>query len=109
MKAIINYISNISSITVFILGLIMTIQGYFFQTNIVCLYIAYIGLFVVFSMFLTRLHSFLVWFFVLTLLLSLKGTTDRAENHIFGLISNHFDDLMKNHLKMKIKNKEEKL
>lgn len=82
-------LNKITEGKVFIASLLMLPITTIFPDNIVCGYISTIGLYIMAMIFMSKLPLFFVWLLHLILLMSTRGTTERAEKYIFNLIAEH--------------------
>lgn len=83
-------LNKITEGKVFVASLLMLPMTLIFPENIICGYISTIGLYFMAMMFMSKLPLFAIWFLHLSLLMSMRGTTERAEKYISGLIAEHF-------------------
>lgn len=74
---------------VFIAGLLMLPMTHLFPESIICGYVSALGAATTCMTIMSRLPLFFIWFLHLNLLMSLRGTTERAEKHISNLITEH--------------------
>ncbi|CQU01945.1 TPA: hypothetical protein LOM93_004213 [Escherichia coli] len=74
---------------VFIAGLLMLPMTLIFPESIICEYVSALGSAITFATITFKLALFFIWFIHLTFLMSMRGTTERAEIYISDLKSEH--------------------
>ncbi|NTZ48492.1 hypothetical protein FCM30_22415 [Lelliottia aquatilis] len=74
---------------VFIAGLLMLPMTHLFPESIICGYVSALGAATTCMTIMSRLPLFFIWLLHFSLLMSLRGTTERAEKYISGLIAEH--------------------
>ncbi|HCR1842207.1 hypothetical protein [Enterobacter hormaechei] len=74
---------------VFIAGLLMLPMTHVFPESIICGYMSALGSAITFATITFKLALFFIWFIHLTFLMSMRGTTERAEIYISDLKSEH--------------------
>ncbi|EAO1147675.1 MULTISPECIES: hypothetical protein [Enterobacterales] len=74
---------------IFIAGLLMLPMTLIFPENIMCGYMSALGAAITFATITFKLALFFIWFIHLTFLMSMRGTTERAEIYISDLKAEH--------------------
>ncbi|EPV8272192.1 hypothetical protein ACWARF_004321 [Salmonella enterica subsp. enterica serovar Schwarzengrund] len=74
---------------VFIAGLLMLPMTLIFPESIICEYVSALGSAITFATITFKLALFFIWFIHLAFLMSMRGTTERAEIYISDLKSEH--------------------
>lgn len=74
---------------VFIAGLLMLPMTLIFPESIICEYVSALGSAITFATITFKLALFFIWFIHLTFLMSMRGTTERAEIYISDLKAEH--------------------
>ncbi|EJZ8166700.1 hypothetical protein OIT72_004234 [Salmonella enterica subsp. enterica serovar Infantis] len=74
---------------VFIAGLLMLPMTLIFPESIICEYVSALGSAITFATITFKLALLFIWFIHLTFLMSMRGTTERAEIYISDLKSEH--------------------
>lgn len=83
---------NLNKITVgkiLLVNLLILPMKFIFPDNIICGYASEIALYFIIMAFMSKFHLFAIWLLHLILLMSTRGTTERAEKYIFNLIAEH--------------------
>ena len=84
-----NTLNEITVGKVFIAGLLMLPMTLIFPENILCGYMSALGAAITFATITFKLALFFIWFIHLTFLMSMRGTTERAEIYISDLKAEH--------------------
>ena len=84
-----NTLNEITVGKVFIAGLLMLPMTLIFPESIICEYVSALGSAITFATITFKLALFFIWFIHLTFLMSMRGTTERAEIYISDLKSEH--------------------
>ncbi|HHY1467638.1 TPA: hypothetical protein ACV1O4_004246 [Yersinia enterocolitica] len=74
---------------IFIAGLLMLPMTHLFPESIICEYVSALGAATTCMTIMSRLPLLFIWLLHFSLLMSLRGTTERAEKYISGLIAEH--------------------
>ncbi|MEV9622225.1 hypothetical protein AB0R56_26340 [Serratia marcescens] len=83
------YLNKITVGKIFIAGLLMLPMTHLFPESIICEYVSALGSAITFMTISTKFALFFIWFLHLTFLMSMRGTTERAEKYISDLKSEH--------------------
>ncbi|EEA5699824.1 hypothetical protein D4M63_21880 [Enterobacter hormaechei] len=89
IKKIKKTLNRITIGKVFIAGLLMLPMTLIFPESIICEYVSALGSAITFATITFKLALFFIWFIHLTFLMSMRGTTERAEIYISDLKSEH--------------------
>ncbi|ENY6222425.1 hypothetical protein ACFZE0_004481 [Salmonella enterica] len=84
-----NTLNKITVGKIFIAGLLMLPMTHLFPESIICEYVSALGAATTCMTIMSRLPLFFIWFLHLTFLMSMRGTTERAEKYISDLKSEH--------------------
>ncbi len=74
---------------IFIAGLLMLPMTHLFPESIICEYVSALGAAITFATITFKLALFFIWFIHLTFLMSMRGTTERAEIYISDFKAEH--------------------
>ncbi|UZL65950.1 hypothetical protein JMX38_02020 (plasmid) [Klebsiella pneumoniae] len=83
------YLNKITVGKIFIASLLMLPMTHIFPESIICGYVSALGSAITFMTISSKLALFFIWFIHLTFLMSMRGTTERAEKYISDLKSEH--------------------
>ncbi|WP_374936555.1 hypothetical protein JQ760_030590 (plasmid) [Klebsiella pneumoniae] len=89
IKKIKKTLNRITIGKVFIAGLLMLPMTLIFPESIICEYVSALGSAITFATITFKLALFFIRFIHLTFLMSMRGTTERAEIYISDLKSEH--------------------
>ncbi|EFR8653073.1 MULTISPECIES: hypothetical protein [Enterobacteriaceae] len=84
-----NTLNEITVGKVFIAGLLMLPMTLIFPESIICEYVSALGAAITFMTISSKFALFFIWFLHLTFLMSMRGTTERAEIYISDLKAEH--------------------
>lgn len=87
-----NNFKKITAGKILLIGLLMLPMKLIFPDAVICGYISEIALYIIFMTLMSKFHLFPIWLLHLILLMSTRGTTERAEKYISDLIAKHLKD-----------------
>lgn len=85
-------LKKITAGEILLVGLLMLPMLHIFPDSVICGYISEIALYIIFMTLMSKFHLFPIWFLHLILLMSTRGTTERAEKYISDSIAKHLKD-----------------
>lgn len=84
-----NTLNKITVGKIFKAGLLMLPMTLLFPENVICGYMSLLGFFITITILMSKFPLFAIWFLHFTFLMSMRGTTERAEKYISDSIAEH--------------------